>query len=131
MKRTALSPTLLFVVVAAVALSCKSDMLAPPGTDTPLGLFAVIAIPGNPILSGTKSWVDSTSKRYYLTDVSNAGVDIVDAVTNAYVGRMTGFVGATTANNGGTATTNGAGPNSIVFAPTAKAWVSDGNSLVQ
>ena len=47
MKRTALSPALLFVLVAAVALSCKSDVLAPPGTDTPLGLFAVIAIPSS------------------------------------------------------------------------------------
>ena len=129
MNRTTRFSLLPFVILAAVALSCKSDTFGP--TNTPLGFITAVAIPGNPILSGTKSWVDSTSKRYYLTDVSNSGVDIVDAVTNAYVGRVPGFVGPTTANNGGTATTNGAGPNSIVFAPTAKAWVSDGNSLVQ
>jgi hypothetical protein len=117
------------LVISTIALGCKSDTFGP--MNTPLGVLTVVTIPNNPILSGTKSWVDSTSKRYYLTDVSNAGVDIIDAVANTYTTRVTGFVGATTANNGGTPTTNGAGPNSIVFAPGNLAFVSDGNSQVQ
>jgi hypothetical protein len=91
---------------------------------TPVALLCAITVPGNPILSGTKSWVDPETERYYLTDVSNAGVDIIEAERNTYVGRVSGFVGAT-----GVAATSG--PNSIVFTGHDRAWVSDGNSNVR
>ena len=101
-----------------------------PNRHAQVALLCAITVPGNPILSGTKSWVDDETERYYLTDVSNAGVDIIDAESNAYVGRVGGFVG-TAGTGGGTSTTNGAGPNSIVFARHHQAWVSDGNSMVR
>jgi len=110
-----------------------------PAADAPVALVAAITVPGNPITSGTKSWVDAQmptpgvylgSLRFYLTDVSNAGVDIIDASNNTYLGRVPGFVGAA-GTAGGTPTTNGAGPNSIVFAPGNVSFVSDGNSTVQ
>jgi hypothetical protein len=85
-------------------------------------LVKVITVPGNPILSGTKSWVDGD--RYYLTDVSNAGVDIIDAVARTYVGRVPGFIGAG-------ANAANSGPNSIVFTGDGKAWVSDGIAAVR
>ncbi len=127
-------------VVAAVSLSC-SDTLTPvplkdracfdkPGgstarpTTTPVGIACVIQLPGNPILSGTKSWVDPTTKLFYETDVSNAAVDMIDLKGDTFVARVTGFVGAT-----GVAATSG--PNSIVFPGNGTAWVSDGNSNVR
>src|ERR1700675_2518290 len=107
--------------IAVSTLTC-SDTLTPvsardqacfdkPGqisgrpTTTPIALACVIAVPGSPILSGTKSWVDGTTKRFYETDVSNAGIDIIDLKGDTFVTRITGFVGAT-----GVAATSG--PNS-------------------
>jgi hypothetical protein len=89
--------------------------------NAPDSILCAIEIPGNPILSGTKSWI--AGERYYLTDVSNAGVDVVDGEKHAVVGRIGGFVGAT-----GVAATSG--PNSIVFTDPDRAWVSDGHSDV-
>jgi len=114
-------------VAAGIALACGDDEpVAPtvPGPNDPVALVKVITVPGNPILSGTKSWVDDVTKRYYLTDVSNAGVDIIDAKTFAYVGRVPGFIGT-----GANAATSG--PNSIVFTGDGKAWVSDGIAAVR
>jgi hypothetical protein len=129
-----------FSFIAALLLSCTDNQLGlsprdaacfdKPGlittrpTTTSLLLTCVIAVPGNPILSGTKSWVDSATQRFYETDVSNAGLDVIDARADTFVGRVSGFVGAT-----GVAATSG--PNSIVFVPNGRAWVSDGNSNVQ
>jgi hypothetical protein len=131
MRPTAPFPTLSFVFVA-LALGC-SETKAPveAGPTDPVALVGVIAIPDNAVMSGTKSWVDAATKRLYLTDVSNAGVDVIDASSHVFQGRVPGFVGATTVNNGGTPTTNGAGPNSITFSGNNRAWVSDGNSQVQ
>ncbi len=112
-------------VAAGIALACGDDEpTAPevPGPNDPVALVKVITVPGNPILSGTKSWVDGNM--YYLTDPSNAGVDIIDAVARTYVGRVPGFIGT-----GANAATSG--PNSIVFTGDGKAWVSDGIATVR
>jgi hypothetical protein len=127
MKPMARCFTVLFSVIAAVSLGCNDNTpstAAPKtaGPTDPVALVAVITVPGNPILSGTKSWVDNG--KYYLTDVSNSGVDVIDAKTYAFVGRVTGFVGT-----GANAATSG--PNSIVFTGDGKAWVSDGISVVR
>src|SRR6266568_1628184 len=90
--------------------------------NAPVHLLCVITVPGKPILSGTKSWVDGD--RYYLTDLSNARVDIIDAWTNMYLDSVPGFVGS--AGNAATS-----GPNSIVFTGDGHAWVSDGISAVR
>src|ERR1041385_3001983 len=96
--------------IPALFLRCNNDTSA-PATTPPTGAVAlvqVIKIPGKEILSSTKSWIDETTKRLYLTDVSNAGVDVIDIHTHAYVGRVTGFVGT-----GANAAVSG--PNSITF----------------
>lgn len=115
-------------VAAGIALGCGDDEpVTPtptPGPNDPVALVGVITVPGNPILSGTKSWVDDATKRYYLTDVSNAGVDMIDVTSLQYVGRVTGFIGT-----GANAATSG--PNSIVFTGDGKAWVSDGIATVR
>jgi hypothetical protein len=126
MKISALRLAVLASVIAAVFLSCSDDVSS-PGTPVPTGpvaLVDVIKIPGNPLLSSTKSWVDDATKRVYFTDVSNAGVDVIDLRTHKYVTRVTGFVGAG-------ANAANSGPNSIVFTGDGKAWVTDGVAAVK
>jgi hypothetical protein len=126
MKISALRIAALASVIATVFLSCSDNVESPVTTlvTGPLALVDVIKIPGNPIVSSTKSWVDEATKRVYFTDVSNAGVDVIDTRTHKYVGRVTGFVGT-----GANAATSG--PNSIVFSGDGKAWVSDGVAVVK
>jgi hypothetical protein len=97
---------------------------------TPVGLIGVIAVPGNPITSADISWIDPATERYYFADRSNAGVDIIDAENDVFVGRVTGMAGALT-NGGGTPTTNGSGPNGVLVTPNRKLWAGDGNSTVE
>ncbi|MSR07677.1 MAG: hypothetical protein EXR93_11515 [Gemmatimonadetes bacterium] len=128
MKPVPRSFAVLCSILATVTVGCEEAATpAPPRTAAPtdpVTIVAAVTVPGNAIQSGTKSWVDDATKRYYLTDVSNAGVDVIDATTYAYVGRVTGFVGST-----GVAGTSG--PNSIVFTGDGKAWVTDGISGVR
>jgi len=62
-------------------------------TENTRGFDRVIQVPGNPIVSADIAWVDPGTERYYLADRSNAGVDIIDAENNFYVGRVPGMAG--------------------------------------
>jgi hypothetical protein len=95
----------------------------PTVVNTPVALRKGIAIPGAPLASTDLLWVDEASERLYFSDRSNFSVDIVDAENDAYVGRVTGFVGPTGPHGGG--------PNGVLVTPDNKLWVGDGNSLVQ
>jgi hypothetical protein len=97
---------------------------------TPVSLLGVIPIPGNPITSADISWVDPGTERYYFADRSNLGVDIIDAESNFFVGRVSGMAGALP-SGGGTTTTNGPGPNGVLVTPKHKLWAGDGNSTVR
>jgi len=94
-------------------------------------LVGVIPVPGNPVTSADISWTDPVTERYYFADRSNSGVDIIDAEDDVFVGRVTGMVGTTLANNGGTKTTNGPGPNGVLVTPQRVLWAGDGNSTVR
>jgi hypothetical protein len=95
----------------------------PTVVKTPVALLRAIAIPGNPLVSTDLLWVDQASERLFVADRSNFGVDIIDAENDKFVGRVTGFVGAT-----GPA---GGGPNGLLVTPDNKLWAGDGNSTVQ
>ena len=94
----------------------------------PLKLAGVIAIPGNPLMSSDIAWVDSGTQRFYLSDRSNFGIDIIDAENNLFVGRITGFAGP---GNATPPPPNGQGPNGVLVTPSRKLWAGDGNSTVQ
>jgi hypothetical protein len=94
----------------------------------PVALAHIIEIPGNPLVSSDIAWVDPGTKRFYLADRSNFGIDIVDAVKDVFVGRVTGFVGPTAMTP---PPPNGQGPNGVLVTPSKKAWAGDGNSMVQ
>jgi hypothetical protein len=56
--------------------------------NAPVSLLTVIPVPGNPITSADISWTDPVTERYYFADRSNFGVDVIDAVTDKWVGRV-------------------------------------------
>jgi hypothetical protein len=91
--------------------------------NTPVGFVEVIPIPGNPVVSTDLSWTDPGTERFYLADRSNSAVDIVDAEKDVFVGRVTGFVGATGAN--------GVGPDGVLVTPDHRLFAGDGNSKMQ
>jgi hypothetical protein len=99
-----------------------------PNAKAPLKLLGVIAIPGNPLLSSDIAWVDPGTKRFYLSDRSNFGIDIIDAENDLFVGRITGFAGP---GNATPPPPNGQGPNGVLVTPSKKVWAGDGNSTVR
>jgi hypothetical protein len=172
MKLLARCFTLLFSVLAVASLGCESPEptaapldvslhKTPPGNPDcrlegrdrargPYDFLCAIEIPGNPLTSSQKGWVEQSNATYFLSDASNNGVDVFDVKTHTYVDRIGGMAGNAT-TGGGTATTNGAGPNAFVSAPVRKGhkyaddddhggkgpkggervlFVSDGNSRV-
>jgi hypothetical protein len=99
--------------------------------NSPVKVIGVIPIPGpNPLLSSDIAWGDAGTERYYVTDRSNFGVDIIDADDDLWVGRVTGMAGPLT-SGGGTAITNGPGPNGVLVTSTRRLWAGDGNSTLQ
>jgi DNA-binding beta-propeller fold protein YncE len=82
-------------------------------------------MPGAPLASFDIGWVDPTTQTYYVSDRSNKAVDIIDAKTNTFVGRVEGFVGPSDS-------TKTAGPNGIIVLSKLKQlWASNGDSTVK
>ena len=100
----------------------------PPGRRAPqtaAPLIAKIAVPGAPLASFDIGWLDPSTQTYYLADRSNKAVDIIDAKTNSFVGRIEGFVGPSDSNDT-------AGPNGIEVLPKLKQiWAGNGDSTVK
>jgi len=94
------------------------------GVKAPINLIGVIAVPGG-VGALDILWVDQARGRMYLPDRGNGVVDIFDAVNDAFLDRIPGFVGAT--GFGGLR----GGPNGLVVTPDNILWAGDGNSLLQ
>ena len=127
---------LLFVLSVTISAVCGTARAQNHNEDqdnnrnAPVSVVSVIHVPGNPITSADISWADPGTERYYFADRSNAGVDVIDAEEDVWVGRVGGMAGALP-SGGGTSTTNGAGPNGVVVTPLKRLWAGDGNSTVQ
>jgi DNA-binding beta-propeller fold protein YncE len=107
----------IFAIVALLATPASPETASP--------IIAKIVVPGAPLAAFDIGWVDPTSERYYLADRSNKGIDIIDAKTNAFIGRIDGFVGPSTSNDT-------AGPNGILTVPKLKQiWAGNGDSTVK
>src|SRR5438445_12292855 len=123
------SSVLAFLLILSVAGRPAQNHESQRGsTKAPLKLIGVIGIPGNPLLSSDIAWVDSGTKRFYLSDRSNFGIDVIDAQSNLFVGRITGFAGP---GNATPPPPNGQGPHGVLVTPGKKVWAGDGNSPVQ
>ena len=96
-----------------------------------LNRVAIIDIPGNKLEQFDIGYVDSEAGRYYVTDRSNAGVDIFDSRNFTYVGRVGGFVGLKFNPDKKPAIVL-SGPNGLAFDPQKKElWAADGDSTVK
>src|SRR5437660_10172543 len=76
-----------FTIVSAVPL-VKAMQL-----DGPVNAIAAIAVPGG-VGAVDILWVDQARGRLYVADRNKAAVHIIDAVNDAYVEQVPGFVGA-------------------------------------
>ncbi len=109
----------------AVAAFCASAFAAN------LQRVATIDIPGNKLEQFDIGYVDSETGRYYVTDRSNAAVDIFDTRKMTYVGRVEGFVGLKFNPDKRPAIVL-SGPNGVAFDATKKQlWAADGDSTVK
>ena len=87
--------------------------------------IGTIPIPGQPLVQFDISWLDPTTETYFLSDRSNAGLDVFNAATGTFVARVPGFVGYTASKG-----TDLAGPDGVVVIGD-EAWVGDGDSSVK
>ena len=128
-----------FALAAAVTVTAGSaqDAVAQQReATTPIHLIGVIPLPGNPLVTSDIIWVDPGTRRLYVTDRSNFGIDIIDADTNLFVGRVAGFAGPEMSRgdpnaNAASPPPNGEGPSGILVTPDKKVWAGDGNSVVR
>jgi DNA-binding beta-propeller fold protein YncE len=113
------------LAAGAVVVTCASAFAAK------LTLVTTIQIPGNKLEQFDIGYVDSEVGRYYITDRSNAAVDIFDTRKMTYVGRVAGFVGLKfNAENRPVIPLSG--PNGVAFDSQKKElWVADGDSTVK
>jgi hypothetical protein len=133
--------SLLFSVALVLTVSVSSNpgldaQSREPNPKTPIRLIGVIAIPGNPLVTSDIIWVDQATKRLYVADRSNFGIDIIDAENNLFMGRVTGFAGPDTSRGDPFANTttplpNGEGPSGVLVTPNKKVWAGEGDSSVK
>jgi hypothetical protein len=121
---------------------CSPALAAPcqgPGapTNTQTKCLTAVQIPGQPLRSFDISFVNLDRGEYYLADRSNSGIDIIDTRSNAFKGRLPGFVGVvlaagsvTPANPKGTVNNNLSGPDGVV-AHGRWLYAGDGNSTLK
>src|SRR5690348_4826701 len=77
-----------------------------------------IAVPGEPLATFDIGVVDQANQRYYLADRTNKSLDIFDAKTDTFLGRVPGLVGQKESNDV-------SGPDGVVLVG-GEAWVGDG-----
>ncbi len=102
-------------------LALLTALLGPtPAGATTYGQVTSIAIPPTvPAGSGGfgMAMLDPTTQRYLLADRANRGLDVINAASRSYVGRVGGF---------------SSGPNAVVLVPSRnEAWATDGDSTVK
>ena len=95
----------------------------------PVKLIGAIFVPGNPLRFDI-SWVDQATGRYYLGEAGNAGVDVIDARNDLYLGRITGFHGVG-APDDPCGPTQGMGPSGVVVTPNNQLWATDAHGIVR
>src|SRR5215468_10824416 len=87
--RAYFSGTVATALLGAAALVPTSATAAPctgPGapTTTQTKCLTAVAIPGNPLRSFDISWVNPFLNQYYFADRSNAGIEVINTVSNMF-----------------------------------------------
>ena len=92
--------------------------------------LTTIAIPDKPLATYDISFIDPATQLYFLSDRSNAGIDVINTRTNRFVTRIVGnatvgeFVGQLSSNDI-------SGPDGLAPADGGRIWAGDGNSTVK
>lgn len=87
-------------------------------------VIGTISVPDKPLDAFDVSWFDAKSRRLYVADRGNAGVEVVDGDTGRYLKRIGGFKGDADHDH--------SGPNGVVAVPEQhELWVGDGDSTVK
>ncbi len=118
-----------FAGLALAALPARAQA-APTAPTAGYVRLATIALPGKPLLTYDISFVDPVLRLYYLSDRTNAGVDVIDTRTNRFLERITGdpLVGEFAGQH---ASNNFSGPNGVAPADFGRVWAGDGDSTVK
>jgi hypothetical protein len=99
----------LVVPGTALAGPCKG---AGAPTHTQTRCLTAIQIPGHPLRSFDISWVNPARAEFYLSDRSNAGIDVLDTKNNVFKRTIGGFVGVKL-NAAGGVNNNISGPDGV------------------
>ncbi|MDB6089682.1 MAG: putative cytochrome cd1-nitrite reductase-like, C-terminal hem d1 [Gammaproteobacteria bacterium] len=119
MRKHISSLSLLASTVAALLLSSgPADAATVKRVDT-------IRVPGEPLASFDIGIVTDTGI-YVLTDRSNKSVDLIDAATGKFLGRVGGFTGFNKA-----AGSSVSGPDGVIAVGNDQLWAGDGDSTVK
>jgi DNA-binding beta-propeller fold protein YncE len=95
----------------------------------PMKLVGAILVPGNPIRFDI-SWVDEPRARYFLAESGNAAVDVFDAESDLFIGRISGFHGIPAADDP-CGRIEGMGPSGVVVTPDNHLWADDAHGTVK
>ena len=93
--------------------------------------ITTIQVPGKPLTSFDFTAVDRVLPLYYLTDRSNAGLDLIDTITNTFITRIGGFIGSRNDPATGQPNPDISGPAAVQPVGIGEVWVSDGDSTVK
>ena len=115
MKGLILKKHLLIASLASLALPTLPTMTQAQNYSR----LTTIQVPGNPLSSFDIGFVDSAAGRYYLSDRSNGGLDVIDTRTNTFLNRIGGFVGIVPGFDQ-------SAPNGVVRVGANEVWASDG-----
>src|SRR4051794_38875263 len=108
--------TVKFLMAAAAGLA-----LTAPASAEGLKQVGTITVPGAPLESFDIGFVDPQTNQYFLADRSNKSVDVIDAKTDKYMTRITGFVGDGPKGDV-------SGPNGVVTVNNGtEVWAGDGD----
>ncbi len=114
----ALSFAVSFIALAASGQAMAGELKA-AGT---------IAIPGEKLTSFDISFVDQATQMFAFADRDNKGVDLFDMTKDAYVNRVSGFIGIILKDN--KPNTKLSGPNGVAIAGS-EIWAGDGDSTLK
>jgi hypothetical protein len=121
--------SLAVVLVVTLSALAHLDARPKPAAKKPVKLLGGILLPGNPLRFDI-SWVDQATGRYYLAEGGNAGVDVVDAENDLYLGRIGGFHGLGLPDDP-CGPIEGMGPNGVLVTPNNQLWADDAHGTVK
>jgi hypothetical protein len=120
-------------LLAATSLAAGTVLLLAGGgtarADEHLSLVTMIDVGGNGLGAFDISFDDPKIDLYVLSDRTNASIDLVNASTDTFIGRVGGFKGVVTVN--GKADNDLSGPDGNTIVNDKQIWAGDGDSTMK